>query len=103
MKLLLLASRFLALALIVLLLWWALRPRNQFTILFDHGRVDFRGRFPDALKPRMARFLQEDVLLRDFVKISGRRRSDGSVALGFRGHVFGEDRQRIRNFLVSIL
>ena len=103
MRLFLLLLRFLVLAAIVLLLWWALWPRPDFTILVDDREIRIRGRFPEALQARLVQFLREDVLLRGNVKISGRRHRDGYLAVEFRGRVFQEDRQRIRNFLVNML
>ena len=103
MRVFLLLLRFVLLALIVLLLWWAFRPRPDFTILVDDREIRIRGRFPEALRGRLIQFLREDVLLRGKVKISGRRRRDGYLTLDFQGAVFQEDRQRIRNYLVSVL
>lgn len=103
MKILLLLSRFLIPAAIVWLLWWALRPRADFTILVDDRDIRIRGRFPEALRGKLVRFLREDVFLRGNVKITGRRERGGYLALHFSGRVFQEDRQRIRNFLVTLL
>jgi hypothetical protein len=106
MRILLLLARFLLIAILVLALWWALkplRPRWDFTILFSQGVVHFRGRFPEALRGRITQFFQEDVLLRGDVRVHGRRRRDGYLELRFEGPVFQEDRQRIRNFLVALL
>jgi hypothetical protein len=103
MRILLYLLRFLVVALLLLVLWWALKPRWDFTIFFDQGVVRFRGRFPEALRPQMAQFLQEDVLLRGKVRVHGRRRRDSYLELQFDGPVFKDDRQRIRNFLVTVL
>jgi hypothetical protein len=103
MRIFLYLFRFLLVALLVWVLWWALKPRWDFTILFVQGSVDFRGRFPEALRARTMDFLREDVLLRGSVKIHGRRDRNGHLQLQFSGPVFKEDRQRIRNFLVSML
>ena len=103
MRILLFFSRFVLLAAVVLLLWWVLWPRPDFTIIVDDNGVHIRGRFPEALRGRLTDFLREDVLLRGTVKILARRKRDGYLALEFRGPVFQEDRQRIRNFLVTML
>lgn len=103
MRILLLLSRFVLVAVIVLIVWWAIRPRADFAILIDDREIRIRGRFPEALRGRLIQFLREDVLLRGKVKISGRRHRDGYLALNFQGAVFQEDRQRIRNYLVSVL
>ena len=103
MSVLLLFLRFALVVVIVLLVWWAIRPKADFTILIDDREIRVRGRFPEGLRGRLTQFLREDVLLRGNVKITRRRRRDGYLALNFQGAVFQEDRQRIRNFLVSVL
>jgi hypothetical protein len=103
MRILFLLLRLLLVAVLVLVIWWAIKPRWHFTILFNQGSVRFRGRFPDGLRVKTADFLRDDVLLRGNVKIHGRRRRDGYLELQFAGPVFKEDRQRIRNFLVTVL
>jgi len=103
MRVFLLLLRFVLLIAIVLILWWAIRPRADFTILVDDREIRIRGRFPEALRGKLIQFLREDVLLRGNVKISARRHRDGYLGLNFQGAVFQEDRQRIRNFLVSML
>lgn len=102
MRVLLLLLRFVVLAAIVFLLWWVLWPRPEFVIVFRNGRIEFRGRFPEALRLQTIQFLQHDVLMRGLVKISGRRRRDGSLHVDFSGPVFAEDRQRIRNYLTTV-
>lgn len=102
MRIFLLLLRFLLVAVLLLVVWWALGPKWDFVITFDNGRVDIRGRIPDAIRWRLVQFLQEDVLLRGRIKIYGRRGRDGYLALKFDGRVFQEDRQRIRNYLTSI-
>lgn len=102
MRILLFLSRFVLLAVVVLLLWWAFRPRWDFRITVNNAGVRIRGRFPEAQQARLARFLREDVLLRGTVTILGRREREGYLALEFRGPVFEEDRQQIRNFLVAM-
>ena len=103
MRVFLFLLRFVILGVIVLLLWWALWPRPDFTILVDDREIRVRGRFPEALRARLTQFLREDVLLRGNVRITGRRHRDGYLAVEFHGRVFQEDRQRIRNFLVNML
>ncbi|NQT13692.1 MAG: DUF3634 family protein [Planctomycetes bacterium] len=103
MRIFLLLLRFVFVALIVLILWWAIRPRADFTIRIDDREIRIRGRFPEALRGRLIQFLREDVLLRGKMKISARRHRDGYLVLDFQGAVFQEDRQRIRNYLVSVL
>lgn len=102
MRILLFLSRFVLLAVVVLLLWWAFRPRWDFRITVDDTGVRIRGPFPAAYRGKLTHFLREDVLLRGTVTILGRRERDGYLALQFRGPVFEEDRQQIRNFLVAM-
>lgn len=103
MRILFFFLRFVLLAGIFGLIWWVVWPRPDFVILFRNGRVEFRGKFPEALRLQTIQFLQQDVLLRGLVKISGRHRRDGSLSVEFSGPVFAEDRQRIRNFLTTVM
>ena len=87
---------------LILLVWWAVRPWFDFHIIVDDRGVRVNGRIPQSFRGRLVEFLQEDVL-RGNAKILGRWRSDGYLTLDFAGHVFEEDRQRIRNFLTTEL
>jgi hypothetical protein len=95
--------RLLILAGVVFVLWWAFRPRPDFTISVRNREVRIRGRFPKAHRGKLEQLLREEMTLRGRVTITGRRHPNGYLALGFRGPVAQTERQRIRNLLVNVL
>ncbi len=86
-----------------LMMWWLLRPRYDFTIDVDNNDVNIRGQIAKIQQGKVAGFFQDDVQFDGQVKIMGTRQPDGRLVLRFRGPVDQATRQRIRNFLLTVL
>ena len=95
--------RLLVLVAIAAFVWWALRPRYDFTVLYENGDVQIRGHFPRVQHANLSRFLREDVTLAGTVVIRGRRTGDSRLDLNFRGPIDPGSKQQVRNFLTTIL
>jgi hypothetical protein len=93
----------LALAAIAAVLYFALRPRYDFRITVRGGGVDIQGAFPAAKRGALASFFARDVTLPQTVRIYGRRQGKGRWKLVLRGRIDRWEKQRIRNFLLTVL
>ncbi|MHC4402405.1 MAG: hypothetical protein ACYTG0_22290 [Planctomycetota bacterium] len=102
MRIVHLALRLGLLAAVVVLLWWVFRPARDFTIVINKDGIRIRGRLPEVVRGRLISLLEDGLDLPPGVRISGRFRPGGLVALRFRGPIPPGDRQRIRNLLATI-
>jgi len=95
--------RVLVFAGVVYALYLALRPKWDFTVVVNRQRCRLRGAFPEAQRHELYTFLRDRVEFRGTVRIRGRKRPGGYLALRIRGPLDEGSKQRIRNFLVNRL
>ena len=95
--------RSLVLVAIAAFVWWVLQPKYDFTIQYEKGEVEITGGVPQAQHANLTRFLRDDISLEGKLRIRGRRRRDGRLTLVFNGPLDASSKQRIRNFLMTII
>jgi hypothetical protein len=76
--------------------------RSDFQIGVRDGRVEYKGRFPLALRPAIEEFLLKDLAIKGPVKIYAIR-TNRRWRLWFRGQLSEGEKQRIRNFVATRL
>ena len=81
------------------LLW----PRSDFVIRTGRAGVQLRGKIPQGRKPDVLQFFEQELAAGGPLTVSGVRSRDGRLVLRFRGRLSPGDRQRIRNFLQTML
>lgn len=81
-------------------MWFALRPRWDFTIVVQNGDVRLQGKLPAIQRAAIADFFGGEASSAGNVRIRGRRPPRGPLVLQIDGDLPAGDRQRIRNFLV---
>lgn len=95
--------RAMLLAAVLYVLYLAFRPKWGFTLVVNSQRCRLRGAFPEAQREKLYMFLRDHVEFRGTVRIRGSKMPNGHLALRFRGPLDEGAKQRIRNFLVSVL
>ena len=80
-----------------------LTQRKDFVFRARPGRFECWGRVPLAKQEAVARFLLEDLAVREPVKVMGRWGTGRRLRLWFRGPLTPGQQQRIRNFLLTHL
>jgi hypothetical protein len=94
----------LVLGAIGLLLWWAAQPRADFVITTSAAGVRFRGSLALAHQGLISQFFAQEFQPPRRLRVLGcRTRRDRRLYLRFRGMLSAGERQRIRNFLTSVL
>ena len=90
-------------AVLVALAWFWLRPRFDIRIVADsRGLVSHQG-VAEAHLPDLQEFFTRDVELTSAVKVQGQRLSGGQLRLRIQGPCDAGTKQRIRNFLITLL
>jgi hypothetical protein len=87
---------------ILTLLAHFLWPRSDFTIRVRGGSVGCSGKLPAAQKDAISTFLLDDLRVRNPVKIMGSWQA-GRLHLWFHGPLTTDQKQRVRNFLLTRL
>ena len=82
-----------------IVLWFALRPRYDFTITVKGGDVKLEGKLPAIQRAAITQFFLSDVPAAGAIRVRGRRVPRGPLRLSIDGELSAGDRQRIRNFL----
>lgn len=91
------------LVVVVALVVFALRPRYDFVIALDRGRVTVRGRASPRLLAAAVDFFEQDFPPSARLTVLGRYRHGRPAELQFRGVGSPGERQRIRNYLMVYL
>lgn len=80
-----------------------LRPPAVFVIRLSRRGVRFRGSFPLGRRPEVEAFLTAEFAACGRLRISGVKSGRGGMRFLIQGPVSEGDRQRIRNFLQTII
>ena len=81
-------------------IWFALRPRYDFSITVNGDDVKLSGKLPAIQRAAITQFFQSDMPATGKFRIRGRRAPRGPLQLRIDGELSAGERQRIRNFLV---
>jgi hypothetical protein len=93
---------------VVALAWLAFRPRVDFTIRVNRRGIRFQGMIPRAAQGAICLFFQQEFPPEKCFRVSGRwtgerRKGTRRLQFEFSGSLDAGGRQRIRNFLLTIL
>ncbi len=81
----------------------AFRPKHDFSIIVGQDDVEIRGAVAKRRRHELVQFFQNDLQLEEALTVLGRRGPGGRLQLQFRGPIDPGTRQRIRNFLLTVL
>jgi hypothetical protein len=95
--------RLILVALVIVCVYVALRPRYAWRIVVEDGRVKSHQGVAKAQVPRVVHFLEKDVAADTKYTVLGGRDRSGVVRVNFRGEIDVGRRQQIRNYLKMIL
>jgi hypothetical protein len=87
---------------VMVVLYRATGPRADFVVHFYSGRVDIKGKFPQAHRAALRELLVHDLQLEAPLTIRGAWKGQ-RLALHFHGSLGKREQQRVRNLLMSRL
>lgn len=94
----------LLIAVVLLLVWWAMRRPADCVIIWRAGRLQVSGTLPSGLQPLLEEFLVRELAESRRLRIDLRYPRGGRpLQFTVRGSVSAGERQMIRNFLLAEL
>jgi len=94
--------KFLIVAIVLYVIWLAVRPRYEFQIRTGVAGTQVTGRIAERQRHKIRDYFQETHLSVSSVKISGWRDGQKRLKLRFRGRLSQGEQQMIRNFLLTV-
>ena len=92
-----------AIMLIGYVVWRAMRPRYTVKIVVDEQGIKHHEGLPKACERTVLEFIEKNLSPEGKVTICASRQPNGYLRLDFRGQLDSGTRQRIRNFLITVI